>query len=149
MPFLLLFIGVALVVSAIQGTIDQFGTLIKNDFTGKGNFLYWMVAILIVGSVGYVSSLRKVSDTFMALLIIVLIIANDKQGGGGFFAKLTQALNSNQSASPSQASATDPNDVTLELGSSSSSSGGSSGGSGSLLSTGVGLVEDYYTGGLA
>ncbi len=140
MAFVLLFIGVALVISAIQGTLNQLGTLLKGDFTGKGNFLFWTVCILIVGSVGYVSSLKKLSDTFMALLIIVIIIANDQSSsqGGGFFAKLTSALNSSQNVPQSGglASGTDPNQVTLPTGSGSSSSGGGSGGI-------VGDVEQY------
>jgi hypothetical protein len=136
MAFVLLFVGIALVISAIQGTLSQLGSLLKGDLTGKGNFLFWLVCILVVGSVGYVQRFRVLSDTFMALLIIVIVIAN--QNGNGFFSKLTSALDSSENTPSSSgiATTTTPNTVTLENGSSSSSSG--SGGSGGE----VGEVEE-------
>lgn len=87
MPFLFLIAGILFTVSAARNTQSQLLTLLKGDFTGKGNFIYWMVSILIVGSLGYIPRLKPVSVAFLALIIIVLFLKN-----GGVFSKATSAL---------------------------------------------------------
>jgi hypothetical protein len=80
MPFVLLFIGATLIVSGVRGTSGTLFTLLKGDFTGNGNFLYWFLAVLIIGSIGYVKKLQTFSDIFLGLLVLVMIIANEKTG---------------------------------------------------------------------
>jgi Na+/serine symporter len=77
MPFLLSIIGIVLIVSAYQNTYKQLGSLIANDFTGSGNFLYWMIAVLVVGSIGYYSSgSQTVSRLFLVLILIGILVSN-------------------------------------------------------------------------
>jgi hypothetical protein len=92
MPFALAIAGILLLVSALRGTSGALFAAIKADFTGSGNYLYWVVAIMIVGSIGYVKKLQPVSDAFLALLLIVLFISNK-----GFFAQFTAGLNADSS----------------------------------------------------
>lgn len=96
MAFALLIIGIFLLASAIQGTQDAALNLVVGDFKGPSNFFYWIVALLIVGSVGYVKRLKPVSDLFLALIILVLVLkrGNPSGAGGGFFAQFTAALQS-------------------------------------------------------
>jgi hypothetical protein len=82
MPFLLIIAGTVFLVSGVRGTSTDLLTLLKGDFTGKNNFLYWMFAILVLGALGYSQTLRPLSRAFMALVVIVLFLAN-----GGFFKK--------------------------------------------------------------
>jgi hypothetical protein len=108
MPFALLIVGLALLVTAIRGTTSAFFTLVKGDFTGTGNFIYWIVAILVIGAVGYVKKLQPVSDMMLALVLIVLFL----KSGTGFFDKFTQqianpvAVNAPASSSSSTSAAT-------------------------------------------
>lgn len=95
MPFALLIIGVVFIVSAINNTQSQLVVLLKNDFTGQANFVYWLAALLIIGAIGYVEKLKPVSDGLLVLIILVLLLSrgNPKfNTAGGFFQQLTAAL---------------------------------------------------------
>lgn len=87
MPFALLTIGIVLITAGVRGTQGDLYKLVKGDFTGQGSFLHWFVAILVVGAIGYVESLRPFSRAFMVLLIVVLFLSN-----GGFFKKFNQQI---------------------------------------------------------
>lgn len=87
MPFALLIIGVLLVVSGLRGTSSQLVTLVKADFTGQDNFVYWMTAMLILGALGYIDELKPLSRIFTILVVVVLFLSN-----GGFFQQFTAAL---------------------------------------------------------
>lgn len=76
-----------MIVTGAKGTYAQFGQQVAADFTGPGNFTYWIAAIGAVGAVGYIDALKTVSRLFMALLLIVLVLSNK-----GFFAKFSAAL---------------------------------------------------------
>lgn len=83
MPFALLIVGIVLVVSAVRGTYSDLITLVSGEFKGSSassNFLYWFVAIMIIGLIGYAESLRNFSRAFMGLVIIALLLSNS-----GFF----------------------------------------------------------------
>ncbi len=92
MPFLFLIAGVVMTVSAVRGTNQDLLTLLKGDFTGKGNFLYWTLSILLIGAVGYIPDLKPVSRAFLVLVVIVLFLQNR-----GVFTQFTSAINSTQS----------------------------------------------------
>jgi hypothetical protein len=81
MPFALIVAGLLLLVSGVRGTTSQLTTLVKADFTGKDNFTYWIVAMIVLGSLGYVDKLRPLSNALMGLVILVLFLKN----GTGFF----------------------------------------------------------------
>lgn len=87
MAFVLVIAGILMVVTGAKGTYAQFGQQVASDFTGPGNFTYWVVAIGAVGSVGYIEALRGFSRMFMALILIAMVLSNK-----GFFAKFTDAL---------------------------------------------------------
>jgi hypothetical protein len=93
MPFALAIIGIVILASAIRGTSGTLFSTLKSDFTGSGNFLYWVLAILIVGSIGYIKKLQPLSVAFLALLMIVLFISNK-----GFFTAFQQGIGSNDSS---------------------------------------------------
>jgi hypothetical protein len=100
MPFALIIIGVVLLIAGIRGQLGNLASLIKSDFTGSGNYIYWVVAILVVGSIGYVKKLQPISDAFLALVLIVLMLANK-----GFFSQFMSGLSA--TASCSSGSSTD------------------------------------------
>jgi hypothetical protein len=76
MPFVFGIIGTLLVVSGVRGTTSELSTLVKSDFTGTPNYLEWMVAIFIIGSLGYVKELSTLSRLFMTAVVISMIFAN-------------------------------------------------------------------------
>ena len=87
MPFALVFIGLLMIVSGARNTHVQLGEQIVSDFTGPGNFTYWLIALGGVGSVGYITPLKPVSNAFLVLLLISFVLKN-----GGVFDKLNEAI---------------------------------------------------------
>lgn len=87
MRLVAIILGAALLLVAVRGTeIDSakgandgkgLWPLLKNDFEPgqQGNFLAWLVAILVVGGIGYIPQLEGVSTLFLALLIAVLVMS--------------------------------------------------------------------------
>lgn len=99
MPLLLIVTGILLLVLGYQGTYPQFFQLLKTDFSGPGNFWYWIVIIVAVGALGYIPSLSGLSKAFLFMVLIGLFLAN----GTGFFAQLqsgVQSTGQTQSALP-------------------------------------------------
>lgn len=87
MPFAFLFVGSLLLVSGVRNTQQDLFTLLKSDLTGQGNFVYWIVSILIIGAIGYVDKLRPISHALLVLVLVVLFLSNQ-----GFFSKFTGQL---------------------------------------------------------
>lgn len=87
MPFALLIVGIVLLVSAVRGTQGDLFTLVKGDFSGSNNYLYWVVSILIIGAVGYIDTLRPISRMFLVLVVVVLFLSH-----GGVFQQLNSQL---------------------------------------------------------
>ena len=81
MPFALVFTGLMLVITGFQDTYKQFGTLVQGDFTGSGsnNFFFWMLSVIIVGSIGYIKSLEGLSRAFLGLIAFMLVVKIFKQ----------------------------------------------------------------------
>lgn len=92
MPFAFILVGVVLVISGVKKTSGDLLSLLNGDFRGKGNFIYWMLSILVIGALGYIQSLRPFSRAFLILVIIVLILSNDKAGMPGFFQQFNDAI---------------------------------------------------------
>jgi hypothetical protein len=101
MPFALVTVGIVLMVASMRNTQDQLFTLVKGDFTGPNNFVYWFVSILLIGAIGYIPKAKPFSVAMLALVIIVLVLARGNPSGasGGFFQQFTQALKTTQTAS--------------------------------------------------
>jgi len=102
MPFALIIVGVFLLVASARNTQGDLFTLVKNDFIGPNNFVYWFVSILIIGSLGYIPKLRPLSNAFLLLVVIVLFLTkgNPNGIGGGFFSQFTKAIKSTTTATP-------------------------------------------------
>lgn len=106
MPWAILAIGSTILVTAYQGTENAFFAQIKSDIlgpngNGKGGFLYWLVAIAVVGGLGYVPGFKPLSNAFLILLLVVLFLTQSKGAGGGFFQQFQsqlQTLNTNQAS---------------------------------------------------
>jgi hypothetical protein len=94
MPLLFIGSGLALVLVGLNGDAGKFYALLASDFSGPGSFIYWMFAIIILGSLGYIKGLENFSKMFLVLVIIVLFLDN-----GGFFAQFQAYLKSTQQAS--------------------------------------------------
>lgn len=87
MPYALILGGLMLTIAGVRNTQGALFTLLEGDFTGPRNFIAWTLAMVGIGSLGYVADLRKLSNSFMALILLVLFLANgnsDKSGGGVF-----------------------------------------------------------------
>lgn len=78
MAFVFLFIGAVLLVSGVRGTQKELGELIADLFTGPNNLTFWGLAIIGVGSIGYIPSLRKFAIAFMTLVLVSLLIGNQR-----------------------------------------------------------------------
>ena len=87
MPFILLLAGLVLLISAAKNTQGELLTLLEKDFTGGGNFFYWIISIIVIGAIGYVKELRSFSTAMLALVIAVLFLANP-----GFFKQFQTAV---------------------------------------------------------
>jgi hypothetical protein len=90
MPFVFAIFGAVLIVAGVRGTVTGSNpnliSLVKSDLTGKPNYTEWMIAILAVGSIGYIDeSLEELSRSFMILVVIGLLLHNR-----GFFAMLAE-----------------------------------------------------------
>lgn len=105
MAFALLIIGIVMIVAAVRDTVTELIVLLANDFTGKNNFLYWVLALLIIGAIGYVPKLKGVSDAFLVLVILALFlnVGNPSTPAGGFFKQFVNAISSTQGATASTA----------------------------------------------
>lgn len=89
MPFALIIIGAVLLVAGVRNTTQVTSSggpglypLIKNDFTtqnGQTGFIAWLIAILIVGSIGYIAKAKTFSNAFLALILIGMILVAYKK----------------------------------------------------------------------
>ena len=89
MPYALVIIGLLMIITGVLNTYAAFASQLQSDFTGPGNFVFWVIALGSVGALGYVDSLRTFSHYFMALILIALILNNK-----GVFANFQKAIQS-------------------------------------------------------
>jgi hypothetical protein len=108
MPYVFLVIGLALAITAIEGTYKAFGLQLKQDFTDKHGFQYWALAICLVGALGYIQSMRPISNKLLWLVLVALFLAN-----GGAWSNLVNAFKQG-AISPSKAGAGVANDGTTK-----------------------------------
>ena len=90
MPFVLLVLGLLFLIVAVRGTQNDFFSLVKQEFTGQNNFVVWASAFIILGLIGYIKTLKPVSDAFIGLIALVLILTK----GQGFFSKFNAGIRS-------------------------------------------------------
>ena len=85
MPIVFGFAGIILIISGVRATTPQLMALLKQDFTGTPNYTQWIIAILLVGFIGYIPKMAELSRAFMVLIVIGLFLSNK-----GFFAQFQQ-----------------------------------------------------------
>jgi hypothetical protein len=100
MPFAFIIAGLLLLVSGARGKSQNLVTLIKNDFSGQNNYVYWMLSIFVLGGLGYIQDFRAISRSFLILVVVVLII-NEDQNGNSFFTQFQAAITNIGSSSNS------------------------------------------------
>jgi hypothetical protein len=94
MTFGFLLIGAVLLVAAVRNTQGQLFQNVAGDFTGPRNFVYWILAIWLIGAIGYAKPLKTFSDLFLALVVLGILLSNK-----GFFASFQQQIGTTASAS--------------------------------------------------
>lgn len=95
MPIALIVVGAIFVTVGLRGTHKELFCLLKADFTGQGNFLYWFAAVFIIGAIGYIEKLRPISDAFLLLMIVALLLATK----GGLFTNIKSAIQTTSNTS--------------------------------------------------
>lgn len=87
MPLALLFIGVLFLAAGVRDKQGDLFTLLKGDLTGQNNFLQWVLALVLVGALGFIPRMRPVSVALIALILIAIFLRK----GAGFFDQLAGA----------------------------------------------------------
>lgn len=86
-PLVIIFIAVILIVGGVRGQADEIGAIVKDDFTGKPNFVAWLVVIGFIGILASIKETKQIATPLMALAVISVLLANR-----GFFDELKKAL---------------------------------------------------------
>lgn len=95
MGYAFVIFGLIMVVTAAKGTHSALGSQLVKDFTGPGNFIYWFVAIGIIGIAARTPATEKIGKPFLALVLTAMLLANR-----GFFAQFMAAIRQGPIASP-------------------------------------------------
>lgn len=90
MAFVLIIFGVAFLLAGYHGNAKTLFNLLGGEFQGTPSFGKWMLAILVVGGVGYIKPIKPISDAFLVLVLVVLFLSNK-----GFFASFNQQFGLN------------------------------------------------------
>lgn len=101
MGFAFIFVGILMAVAAVRGTHADLFALVKSDFSGPGNFSYWLIVVLIIGAIGYIKPLQPLSKAFLVVIVLALILTKgdpSKAPGGGLFAQLSRQIGSTETA---------------------------------------------------
>lgn len=100
MPFALIVIGAVMVIAAVKNTQGNLGQLVKGEFVGQNNFIFWLSAMFLIGAIGYIPKAKPIATGLLGLVIVVLFLTkgNTTNVGGGFFAQLTKGLQSTTTA---------------------------------------------------
>ena len=93
MPLALLVIGILFITAAVRGKQDLLFDTLKDDFTGPNNFIYWFIAIFLIGAIGYYKPAKPLANAFLTLVILVMFISNR-----GFFQRFIEQINSTRSS---------------------------------------------------
>lgn len=100
MPLAIILIALILIVAGFKGTAGSLFGLIEQTFS---QVLVPFVAILIVGALGYVPGMKRLSDAFLALILLAMFLTNSKNG---LISKFQSAIRNPQAPPSPQASGT-------------------------------------------
>jgi len=84
MPVFLLIIGVLMMVLAVRGNTTYAINLVKADVLGTNGFVMWILAVIVLVSLGHIKSIRPVTDAFLGLVILVIIVYSYKNNNSIF-----------------------------------------------------------------
>ena len=84
MPLAIILIAMIFIVTGFKGTTGDLFTQIRGD---AAQIAIPFIAIILIGAVGYIPGLKKISDGFLALVLVGMFLSNK-----GFFAKFNQQL---------------------------------------------------------
>lgn len=90
MPILFFFVAILLIVSAINDKTEILSDLVVSDFKGSDKiapFQIWILALFLIGALGYVKQIKPLANAFLVLVILIMILSNK-----GFFGKLTSSF---------------------------------------------------------
>lgn len=76
MPIFFGVIAILFIVAGVRGQSTALLALIKSDFSGQPNYFEWMIAIFIVGAIGYIKELSTISRMFMFIILLGLLYKN-------------------------------------------------------------------------
>jgi len=88
MPFVFLIVGIGMLVVAVRGTQQTAFALLQSEFSGPNSFTRWALAIFIIGTIGYVPSIRPATRALLVLVMLVIVLKN----GTGLFSKFNQQI---------------------------------------------------------
>lgn len=99
MPFAIIILALVLIVAGFKGTVGSLFGLVEQTFA---QIVVPFVAILIIGAMGYIPQLKRLSDAFLALVLLAMFLSNSKNG---LIAKFQSAIRNPQAPSNPQDSA--------------------------------------------
>ena len=73
-------VGALFLIAAWKKKHSELFDLLKDDFTGEGNFIYWVLAIIALIALGTFRPIRPITDGFLGLVVLVIIIAPYRNG---------------------------------------------------------------------
>ncbi|MFA7335101.1 MAG: hypothetical protein WC130_12540 [Kiritimatiellia bacterium] len=87
MALLLGIVGLFVLSVGIQNRQDEAAAELQRTFSGEGNFLYWILALGVIGAIGSIDAVRSTAKMFLLLLFTVFTLSNK-----GLFGKLQEAV---------------------------------------------------------
>lgn len=89
MPWAFVVCGALMCILAVKqdNSLHNFATTISGDVSGNAGFVKWIVAIVVIGAVGYLPDMEGLSTAFLILLVIAFVLSNN-----GVFKKAQEAL---------------------------------------------------------
>lgn len=88
MSLALIFAGILLLVASVRDTQADLLALVKGDLSGPNNFVEWIVALALVGAIGYIPKMRSFSIALLALVLLAIFLKK----GQGFFDQLNSTV---------------------------------------------------------
>jgi hypothetical protein len=87
MSLALMFTGVLFLAAAVRDAQGDLYGLLQKDLTGANNFLQWALALVLVGSLGFIPKMKGFSMALLALVLVTIFVKK----GTGFFDQLSAA----------------------------------------------------------
>lgn len=90
MPLFFLLVGALFIYTGFNGKLGELASLVKEDFSptdGSPGFAVWVIAIFVIGAIGYYKPAKPLSNAFLVLVIVSLILSNR-----GFFQRFKEGM---------------------------------------------------------